>query len=249
MPPGARCDAHYLRQPPHWEKAEAAVLCRLYPPFDCAPACLGQALPQRDTLYCRMCVGTVCRQPFWDGESTVRVLAGCRAGLLRLPALLGHYQLCGGGALSPLYRKSSVVSAAFGGTGSFLYAVHRLLLCCTEAPGLDGGQPDALYRTPAVSRTVFLCVGIVYSRDRLQLFCPHCLSGGSRKAQYAAAPASDGFGGAAVHPVRIPPSLPGLPGPGGDAIAGPGGTCAKGLYRGSPGALRADEILPLSNSA
>ena len=60
----------------------------LHSPPDRAPACLGQAFPQRDTLHCRRCVGTVCCQPFWDGESTVRVLAGRRAGLLRLPALL-----------------------------------------------------------------------------------------------------------------------------------------------------------------
>ena len=125
MPPGARYDAHFLCQPPHREKAEAAALCRLHPPFDRAPACRGQDFPQRNALHCRRCAGAVRGQPFLDGQSAVRVLAGRRAGFLRLPALLWHDQLCGGGALSPLDRKFSVVSAAFGGAGSFLCAVRR----------------------------------------------------------------------------------------------------------------------------
>ena len=138
----------------------------------------------------------------------------------------------------------SLEPAAFGGADSFFRSVHRLLPHRWKAPGLDGGQPDAQHGAAAVPHPVFLRRGAVHSPERLQLFRPRRLSGGGRPARHAAAFAGFGTGGAAVHPVRLPPPLPGVPGSGGAAIADPGGPCAEGLHDRGPGPLRADKILP-----
>ncbi len=206
-PCGTWGDAYGLYQPPHREETEKMVLCRLFSPPGYDSVSLGQTRPWRDAPRCRGRAGALRTQPLRDGKSAVCVLAGRRAVLLHFTALLRDHQLGGGGALSPLHRESAVLSPVFGGTAPVLCAVRWLLLCCAEAPGLDGGQPDTLYRASAVSRAVFLCRGAVYPTDCLQLFCPYGFSGGGWKTQYAAAPASHGSGGSAVYPVCLPPAL------------------------------------------
>ena len=116
-----------------------------------------------------------------------------------------------------LYLLLIAAQALFFGLCICCYHAVLKLLTWTE----DSHPP--LYRTSVVSGSVLLCRGAVYSPYRLQFFCPCHFSGGGRQAQYAAAPASHGPGGAAVYPVRLPPAVPGFSGPGGTAIADPGG--------------------------